>query len=84
MIRGTHSASSFLDPHRFDANPDAGPSFHFDADPDPDHISSFTHGGIIFYFQLQQYHYFSSASYTGVMIFNIVHGILKFSEKSLI
>jgi hypothetical protein len=33
--------SSFVDRHRFDANPDPDPTFYFEADPDP--ASSFTH-----------------------------------------
>jgi len=34
-----------VDRHRFDANPNADPTFHFDADPNPDPTPSFTHVG---------------------------------------
>jgi hypothetical protein len=34
--RGSSSVSSFMDQHRFDADPDPDPIFHFDADPDQD------------------------------------------------
>ncbi len=36
---------SFVDRHRFDADPDSDLIFHFDAVPYPDPIPSFTHVG---------------------------------------
>jgi hypothetical protein len=54
-----------LDRHRFDADPDPNPNFHFDADPGPypdwqqydadpqaDRSSNFTHDKTFFFFSL--------------------------------
>jgi hypothetical protein len=38
-------SNGVVEHHRFDANSDPGPTFYFDADPDPNHAASLTDVG---------------------------------------
>jgi hypothetical protein len=75
----------------------SNPTFHFDADPDPDPITSFTkwpvqywEGKPNFFFLSLIYNsaslhcFFIVASYTSFIIFNILDNVLKISGKSLV
>jgi hypothetical protein len=43
-------SDSVVDRHRFDADPDPDPKFHFDANPYTDPTTNFTHVENLFFF----------------------------------